>query len=320
MSPTVAAALVGVAVPLGILAYLLIGEKALKNLPPRKARGIRIVLWLIPAFILMIITLIYPLLRTVLLSFQDAKGTAFVAFGNYVELLGREDFLISIRNNLLWLVVYTAFVTVIGLAVATLADKIRYERLVRTLVVLPTAISFVGAGVIWGFVYAYTPPGLPQTGTLNAIWTLFPGVDPIAWLQDENTVNGALIFIGIWMSVGLATVILTAAIKGVPGETLEAARIDGASEWATFFRILLPQISSTVVVVITLMAINALKVFEIIYVLTNGNYNSQVLATSMYAEMFVAQNTGTASAIAVILLLATIPVIAVNVKSFREQS
>jgi alpha-glucoside transport system permease protein len=276
-------------------------------------------LWLAPAGILLGGMLIYPLIRTIILSFQGVDGSGFVGLSNYVQAFTRSDTLIAIRNNLLWLVVFTSFVTVIGIAIATLGDRVKYEKLVRTIIVLPTAISFVGAGVIWSFVYSYEPPGLEQTGTLNAIWTtVFPGSDPVAWLADERTVNGALIFIGIWMSVGMASVILSAAIKGVPGETLEAARIDGASEWAIFFRILLPQISTTVVMVITLMGINSLKVFDIIYVLTNGNYGSQVLATSMYSELFAAQNFGTASAIAVVLLLATAPIIAVNIRFFRE--
>ena len=319
MSSVVVALLAGVLVPIGLMVYLLAGEALVKRLRPRRARSTRVALWLAPAAILLSAMLIYPLIRTIVLSFQGADGSGFVGLSNYVQAFTRADTQIAIRNNLLWLVVFTAFVTVIGLAIATLGDRVKYEKLVRTIVVLPTAISFVGAGVIWGFVYSYEPPGLQQTGTLNAVWTaLFPGADPIAWLADERTVNGALIFIGIWMSVGMASVILSAAIKGVPAETLEAARIDGASEWSIFTRVLLPQVATTVIMVITLMGINGLKVFDIIYVLTNGNYGSQVLATSMYSELFAAQNFGTASAIAVVLLLATAPIIAVNIRFFRE--
>lgn len=320
MSTLTGAVVAGIAVPIGILVYLLVAEIVLKRLGPRSARSARVLVWIAPAAVLLVLTLLYPLVRTVLLSFQDESGHGFVGLSNYVAVFAQSDSLIAIRNTLLWLVVFTTFVTVIGLAVATLADRVRYERLVRTIVVLPTAISFVGAGVIWGFVYAYVPPGLPQTGTLNAFWGALTGADPVAWLTNERTVNGALIFIGIWMSVGLATVILSGAIKGVPIETLEAARTDGASELTVFFRIMLPQISTTVVVVITLMAISALKVFDIIYVLTNGNYGSQVLATQMYSEMFSSRNTGVASAIAVILLLATIPIVLVNTRYFRERA
>lgn len=321
MSPIAAAVIAGLVVPLGILLYLLVGEWFLRRVPPRAAQRFRVVLWLAPAGLLLIVTLLYPLLRTVILSFQRADGGGFVGLDNYVAVLTRSETLTAIRNNILWLVVFTGFVTLVGLVVATLADRVRYERVVRTVIVLPTAISFVGAGVIWGFMYAYKPPGLPQTGTLNGIWTgLSPTADPVAWLTNERTVNGALIFIGIWMAAGLATVILAAAIKGVPIETMEAARIDGASELMVFFRIVLPQIAATVVIVITLMAISALKVFDIIYVLTNGNYGSQVLATEMYSEMFSSQNNAAASAIAVVLLLATVPIILVNLRFFREKA
>ncbi len=321
MSPIMLAVFAGLAVPIGILLYLLLGEWILRRVRPRAARAWRVVLWLAPAAVLLLVTLLYPLVRTVVMSFQRADGGGFVGLDNYVSVLTRAETLTAIRNNVLWLVVFTAFVTLVGLIVATLADRVPYERVVRTVIVLPTAISFVGAGVIWGFVYAYKPPGLPQTGTLNAIWTgLSPTADPVAWLTNERTVNGALIFIGIWMAAGLATVILAAAIKGVPIETLEAARIDGASELTVFFRIMLPQIATTVVIVITLMAISALKVFDIIYVLTNGNYDSQVLGTEMYSEMFSSQNNATASAIAVVLLLATVPIILVNLRFFREKA
>ncbi|MDR2381028.1 MAG: sugar ABC transporter permease [Bifidobacteriaceae bacterium] len=321
MSAVAVGGIVGVTVPVALVAYLWLGELAIRRLPPRWARRIRIGIWLAPALALMTVMLVYPLVRTIMLSFQDAAGGGFVGLANYIDTFTQADTLRALRNNILWLVAFTALVTVLGLVVATLGDRVRYEKLVRTVVVLPTAVSFVGAGVIWGFIYAYDPPGLRQTGTLNAIWTgIFPAADPIAWLADERTVNGALIFIGVWMSTGFAAVILSAAIKGVPADTLEAARIDGAAESAVFFRVLLPQISSTVVIVITLMGINALKVFDVIYVLTNGNYGSQVLATAMYFELFAARDVGAASAIAVVLLAATVPVIVINIRSFRRTS
>lgn len=321
MSPLLTALIAGVSIPIGILLYLLAGEALLKKAGTSGGRTIRVALWLAPALVLLTLTLVYPLLSTIILSFKDARGETFVALANYVDIFTRSETLIAVRNNLLWILVYTVFVTAIGLVVATLSDRVGYEKLVRTIVVLPTAISFVGAGVIWSFMYAYEPPGLPQTGTVNALLTgLLPSADPIAWLADKTTVNGALIFIGLWMSVGLASVILSAAIKSVPWDTIEAARIDGANESRIFRSIILPQIAPSVVVVMTMMAVNALKIFDIIYVLTNGNYNSEVLATLMYSEMFAARNYGTASAFAVVLLLALVPILIMNVKSFREQS
>lgn len=311
-----------VGVPLLILVYLLLGERLIARVGRGRDRGmpLRFAWWLAPSAALIGLMLLFPLAETVRLSLVDAASGAFAGLGNFARILEREDTWIAVRNNVLWIVFFTAFVTVLGLVVAFLGDRVRYERVVRTVVVLPTAISFVGAGVIWGFVYDYTPPGLAQTGTLNAIWTaLAPGADPIAWVTDERTVNGALIFIGIWMATGFAAVILSAAIKSVPAELTEAARLDGATEAQLFFRVILPQIAPSVAVVSTLMTINALKVFDIVYVLTNGNYGSQVLATTMYSELFSTRDAGTASAIAVVLLLATVPIVVVNIVMFRRQ-
>lgn len=309
-----------VGVPALLLLYLLVGERLAAGRSPRRRRTFRAVWWLAPAGVAVSAVLIYPLLDTIRLSFFGPDGVTFVGLANYAETFTAPSTLIALRNNVIWIVFFTAFVTVLGLVVAFLGDRVRYERLVRTVVVLPTAISFVGAGVIWGFVYDYTPPGLAQTGTLNAILTaIVPSADPIAWLTDERTVNGALIFIGIWMATGFASVILTAAIKSLPAELVEAARLDGARESQLFFRIVLPHIAPSVAVVATLMTINALKVFDIIYVLTNGNYGSQVLATSMYQQLFGGRDAGMASAIAVVLLLATAPVVALNVRTFRRQ-
>lgn len=320
MSPLLTALVAGVSIPIGILLYLVLGEALLKRAGTVVGRRVRVGLWLAPALVLMVLTLVYPMISTIVLSLKDTRGERFVGLKNYIDVLTRPETLIDARNNILWILVYTVFVTAIGLAVATLADRVGYEKLVRTIVVLPTAISFVGAGVIWSFMYAYDPPGLPQTGTINALLTaVFPKVDPVAWLADKTTVNGALVFIGVWMSVGLASFILSAAVKAVPVDTIEAARIDGASESRIFRSVILPQIAPSVVVM-TMMAVNALKIFDIIYVLTNGNYDSEVLATMMYSEMFSSRNYGTASAIAVVLLLALVPVLIMNVKSFREQS
>lgn len=236
MSPLLTALIAGVSIPIGILLYLLAGEALLKKAGTSGGRTIRVALWLAPALVLLTLTLVYPLLSTIILSFKDARGETFVALANYVDIFTRSETLIAVRNNLLWIFVYTVFVTAIGLVVATLSDRVGYEKLVRTIVVLPTAISFVGAGVIWSFMYAYEPPGLPQTGTVNALLTgLLPSVDPIAWLADKTTVNGALIFIGLWMSVGLASVILSAAVKSVPW-----ASIDGATDLQSFWKIGIP--------------------------------------------------------------------------------
>jgi alpha-glucoside transport system permease protein len=318
MSPLFVA-LALVFVPLALWGYLALAEAALRVLPRRARRATRAAVWMLPALLGLGTMLVYPLIETLRLSLLDSSG-AYVGLGNYLELFGDQAFLIALRNNALWLIFLTGFVTVLGLVVSWLGDKVRYERLLRSIVVLPTAISFVGAGIIWGFVYDYSPPGLPQTGALNAIWTaVAPGADPIAWLTDERTSNAALIFIGIWMATGFATIILTAALKSVPAELLEAARLDGASERHVFFGVVLPHILPSIAVVVTLMMISALKIFDIVYVLTNGNFGTQVLATSMYSELFAARDPHAASAIAVVILLLTVPVLVTNLRVFRHQ-
>ncbi len=180
------------------------------------------------------------------------------------------------------------------------------------------AISFVAAGVIWKLMYDYISPGRPQTGTLNEVVTLFGG-QPVPWLINRITNNGALITVGVWMWTGFALVILSAGLKGISKEILEAARMDGANEWQILWGIIVPMISPTITVVATTMVINALKAFDIVYVMTSGNYATDVMANRMYTEMFIVGHYGRASAIAVVLLLAIAPVMAVNIRRFRIQ-
>jgi alpha-glucoside transport system permease protein len=226
--------------------------------------------------------------------------------------------LIAFRNNLLWLVIFTAFTVSLGLIFAVIFDRVRYEPIVKSIIFLPMAISFVGAGVIWKFVYAYKPAGEPQIGVLNAILNNF-GIEPIGWLVNKTTNNLALIAVGIWIWVGFCMVILSAAYKGIPKELLEAARVDGANELQVFWRITIPSMAPTIGVVTTTMIINVLKVFDIVYVMTNGQFDTEVIANRMYKEMFQFHNFGRASAIAVILLLLIVPMMIINVRRFKRQ-
>jgi len=207
----------------------------------------------------------------------------------------------------------------LGLVLAVLLDRVRYESVAKSIVFLPMAISFVGAGVIWKFVYAFRPAGQPQIGILNAVVNTLLGFQPIGWLIERAMNNFALIAVGVWIWTGFCMVILSAAYKGIPRELLEAARVDGANEWQLFWRITLPMMKSTIAVVATTMVINVLKIFDIVYVMTNGNFDTEVIANRMYKEMFAFREFGRASAIAVILLLAIIPVMAVNIRRFQEQ-
>ena len=206
----------------------------------------------------------------------------------------------------------------LGLLIAILFDRVSYEAAAKALIFLPMAISSVAAGVIWKFMYDYRPPGQAQTGTLNAIVSTV-GVKPQPWLIQQPWNNFALIFVGVWMMAGFAMVILSAGLKGMSEEVLEAARVDGANEWNLFWRIKVPMLNSTIAVVTTTMVIFALKAFDIVYVMTNGNFNTDVMARRMYAELFNVRDYGRASAIAVILLVAIIPIMITNIRSFQEQ-
>jgi alpha-glucoside transport system permease protein len=214
-------------------------------------------------------------------------------------------------------------VTAAGLLVAVLVDRVKYETLAKSLIFMPMVISFVGAGVIWGFIYNYPVnpdnPNTPIIGLLNAIVVAFGG-KPVAWLQSPPLINNlALIVVGIWMYTGFSMTILSASIKAVPDELLEAARIDGANEWQVFFKIMLPLIMPTVTVVITTITIFVLKLFDLIYVMTGGNYQTDVIANRMYIESYVNFQTGRAASIAIILLILIIPILIYNVRRFRQQ-
>jgi alpha-glucoside transport system permease protein len=207
----------------------------------------------------------------------------------------------------------------LGLIMAVILDRVRYESIIKSIIFMPMAISFVGAGVIWKFVYSYRPIGSAQIGILNAFLS-FLGAEPIPWLIERPWINNiCLIIVGIWIWTGFCLVILSASYKGIPRELLEAARVDGANEFRIFWKIILPLMKPTVAVVSTTMFINVLKVFDIVYVMTNGSFSTEVIANRMYKEMFIFQNYGRASSIAIVLLIFIIPMIIINVQRFREQ-
>jgi len=272
-----------------------------------------------PALLILAFFLVYPTLNTLYLSLFDKRSENFVGLHNYIWALTSKEMLTAFRNNILWLILFTALTVSLGLALAVLLDRVRYEAVAKSIIFLPMAISFVGAGVIWKFMYAFRPASAAQIGLLNAILTNFTNLDPIGWLVNRATNNFALIVAGVWIWTGFCMVILSAAYKGIPRELIEAARVDGASEWQVFRRITLPMMKPTIAVVTTTMVINVLKVFDIVYVMTNGDLGTEVIANRMYKEMFHFRNFGRASAIAVILLLAIIPIMLVNIRRFQEQ-
>jgi alpha-glucoside transport system permease protein len=286
-------------------------------------------LYLAPALVMMAIFIVYPTITTIYLSLQNQTSTGSAAadcvpgqscwgiFENYHYALTSPIMLQAFRNNLLWIIFMVTGTIVIGLLVAVLADRVPYESVAKAIIFLPMAISFVGAGVIWKFVYDYET-GSVQIGLLNAILVKL-GLAPVAWLQTGGVNNLALIVVGVWMWSGFCMTILSAALKGVPTEILEASRVDGANEWSVFWKIIVPMIMPTIAVVATTMVINVLKIFDIVYVMTGGNYGTEVIANRMYQEMYSAFHTGRATAVAVVLIILIIPFIYLNIRRFQAQ-
>ena len=301
----------------GIWALFIVANSLVEHLPSRVATLVRPWVFVLPALAVVTLYLVYPALRTIIQSFTEIEEGAG-PFSNYTTALSDGDVQVALRNNLIWLVVAPTAAVVIGLVFAAMADRVKHESLAKTFVFLPLAISMVGASVIWGFVYAWRVPGTPQVGIINAIIQGFGG-EPIAFFQRVPLNTFAMIVIMIWLQVGFAMVILSAAIKGVPTEITEAARIDGASELQTFFRVLVPSIRGSIITVFTTIAIAVLKVFDIVFVMTGGGSDSSVVAVRMYEEMFRFRNFGQATTMAVILFLAVVPIMVVNVRNLRKQ-
>lgn len=312
------------AVPALLAAYVYAVEAVLR-VPGRKVvgarggRGARPWLWIAPALLIMAVFLVYPIVNTLVLSFKDAKASGFVGLANYAHVFTDKAMLVVLRNNLAWLVFFTLGTLGFGLVLALLSERVKWEAAAKAAVFIPMAISFVAAGVIWRFMFEYRPAGEAQIGTVNAILSsLSPGFEPKAWLFDKGTNNPALIVVGIWMWTGFSMVILSAGLKGIPTETIEAARIDGATEVQIFLRVILPLASPTIAVVATTLMVNVLKIFDIVYVMTNGALGTEVIANRMYKELFNYRHFGRASAIAIVLLVAVAPVVALNIRRFRQ--
>ncbi len=275
-------------------------------------------LYIGPALILLGFFLVYPSIETFIISFYGPNSQQFVGFANYIYAFTDSSMLTAFRNNAIWLVVFTMFTVSFGLIIAVLVDRVRYEKIAKSFIFLPMAISMVGATVIWKFMYAFKPAGAPQVGLLNEMLTVFGG-KPVAWLIRSPWNTLALIAIGVWMWTGFCMVILSAALKNIPKQLTEAARIDGANEWQVFLRITLPLLWPTVAVVATTMVVFVLKVFDIVFVMTNGAFSTDVIANIMYKQAFLFGNYGRGSAISVILLILIIPMMWINIRRFRGQ-
>ncbi|MBE7381687.1 MAG: sugar ABC transporter permease [Leptolyngbya sp. SIO1E4] len=303
----------------GVIGLFYLANLIIEKAFPSRARQ-RVLPWvyLAPAMVVLTAYLVLPTVLTLYVSFFDQRSQNFVGIANYVGLLTDKVMWEAFRNNILWLVLVTGISVSLGLLIAVLADRVRYEQVPKTLIFLPMAISFVGASVIWRFVYDYRPADTAQIGLLNALLVSL-GVEPVGWLVERSINNLALIAIMIWLQTGFCMVLLSAAVKGIPQEILEAARMDGANEVQIFWRVIIPMIRSTLVVVATTVIILVLKVFDIVFVMTAGNQGTEVIASRMIKEMFNFRDYGRGSAIAVILLIAIIPVMVTNIRRFREQ-
>jgi alpha-glucoside transport system permease protein len=299
--------------------------------PPRaphieQRNGKVALLFLLPTLVLLGIFLVYPTIYTFALSFNRGRQGTFtnwVGLDNYIQLFTKDPNFLDLRtfppsgalfNNVLWLIFYTSFVIFLGLAIAVMASRVRYESLIKAVVFLPQAIAATALAVIFTFVF--NPD--PTLGALNALLGIVK-IGPISWLGDPGFVNSALIAVGIWGSVGFATVILSAAIKSISSEILEAARVDGANEWQVFRRIILPMVSLPISVLAVTLAVNVIKLFDLIYVMTLGGpgTTSRVIAFTMYQESFPAGLFGKGAAVAVVMLLIMTPIMLYNIRRFR---
>ena len=322
--PTLVAVIIGV--PAVLAAYIVGGEYLVRRLPDKWRPSVRPWIWVAPALALVAGFLVLPSVGTVIASFQDRKGN-FIGLQNYANQLAgfpTGGAWIAIRDNLYWLIFYTLFVLAFGMLLAVLFDRVPYEKVVKSLIFMPMAISSVALVIIWKFMYAYQPPGQPQTGTVNFLLSTLFHQDPRTWIQDTTPLLGliplnnlALIAAAVWGIVGFSMVILSAALKGIPGDLLEAARVDGAGEITVFRRVIFPLMMPTVVVVGTTLVIFALKAFDVVYAMTAGNYDTDVLANRMYKLLYFSSDVPGASAVAVILLATVIPVLIFNLRQFR---
>ena len=326
MLVTVTTAIITVLAGIGVaVALFWLLNKLAEILPGQWEDRLKPFLFILPAYAAITMFVIYPAVQTVIYSFKTKVGfpaERWTGLDNYSDLLGSDAFRATLFNTLLWIVIVPTATLAVGLAVAVLADRVgeRTERTVKTVFFLPMAISLVGAGTVWGLIYEFRPAGEAQVGIQNAIVTALGG-DPIPWLQESTLHSNSLLLMImlLWSGMGFAMVLLSAAVKGVPADTMEAARIDGASESQIFFRVVVPQIWPTIVTVFITVLIGVMKIFDVVYVMTNGNFNTNVIANEFYAQFFSNNNQGAASAIVVLLMIAIVPVMVYQVRNFRAE-
>ncbi len=302
-----------------------IANKRTATAPPRRNRERTTWsawIWIAPSVILLLVFFIYPLIDTLVLSFEKTNAlgdvTGFVGLKNYQVIFTDPTMLGVLKNNLIWLILATILTVGLGLIIAVLVDRVKIEAMVKSMLFIPMAISAVAAGIIWRFVYIFEPKGQTQIGLLNAFAGLLK-IDPQAWVENPAFSTYALIVVYVWIWTGFCMVILSAALKGVPEEIIEAAKMDGAGRLVMFWRITVPSIAPTLGVVITTMLINILKIFDIVYLMTGGNYGTNVVAMAFYQKDFLDLQEGIGSALAILLTVVILPVMVINIQRMRAQ-
>jgi alpha-glucoside transport system permease protein len=304
----------GVVAFLAVVGLLLIG---LDRLPIRRDRWLALA-FLAPAGLLLAIGLVIPAIRTFLLSFMDADSKNWVGFDNYKWIFTEPETRHTLLNTLLWVVLVPTLSTAVGLVYSVMVDRARGEAFAKSLMFMPMAISFVGAGIIWKFIYEYRPAEEKQLGLLNQIIVWFGG-NPQQWLLNEPWNTLFLIVVLIWIQAGFAMVVLSAAIKAIPTEIVEAARLDGVTAWQNFWRVTVPSIRPALLVVLVTITIATLKVFDIVRAMTGGNFGTSVLAYDMYNWAFPFADNGKGTALAVFLFLLVTPIVVFQIRNLREQ-
>ncbi|MEV7663610.1 sugar ABC transporter permease [Paenarthrobacter sp. NPDC089316] len=312
-----------VALPAAVILLTAAGERVLIRFRHDISAKFRPWLWLSPLIIATGVVVLFPIFYTFALSFKGQDGTGWVGLDNFAYAFG-EAMRPILLNNLVWLIALPLGVTAVAVLLAVLIDRIRWEALARTILVLPTAVSLVAGAVTWRNLYAYAPPGRNQLGIFNAMLQGI-GLDPVAWTSrgpgpTQWLNNVSLVVVAVWAFLGIALLVLSAAVKSIPEEMVEAARLDGATEWSIFVHITLPSLWPSILTVITTQAIFAIKIFDIVYVMTNGNNATNVVGNQIFSNLFNRPNElGHAAALAVVLLAAAAPIIWFNIRSVRQQ-
>ncbi len=284
----------------------------------RKARPVALTIFLGPALVLLLAGLVIPAVRTILFSFMNPDSNGWVGFANYKWMTEDPNVKTIMINTILWIIVVPLFTAALGLLLAVMLDRIKHESIPKSLLFMPMAISFVGASIIFKFVYEYNEPGDVQIGLLSAIVQAL-GFTPSDWMLSKPLNTFLLMIIYVWTQMGFGMVILSAAIKGVPADIVEASALDGAHGWRLFRNITFPMVKGTFIVVLATGVVGALKVFDIVRTMTGGNFGTNVLANEMYSQTFVQFDQGKGSALAVVLFLLVTPILIYNIRSLRKE-